>query len=211
MYNRLIEFLETYKILVNQQFGFRKLHSSYMALMMLMDKLITALENNEIVIGIFLDFSKAFDTVDHKILLSKLSHYGIRGVAHSWFTSYLSNRKQYVTYNGTSSATRNIIYGVPQGSILGPLLFLIYINDLCDVCKYTTPILFADDTNLFCNGSDLEALETNINQELTKISKWLKTKKISLNVKKTHYMVFSKQELVDSDCNWWLMERISMK
>ena len=171
MYNRLIEFLETYKILVNQQFGFRKLHSSYMALMMLMDKLITALENNEIVIGIFLDFSKAFDTVDHKILLNKLSHYGIRGVAHSWFTSYLSNRKQYVTYNGTSSATRNIICGVPHVSILGPLIFLIYINDMCDVCKYTAPILFADDTNLFCNGSDLEALETNINQELAKISK----------------------------------------
>ena len=164
---------------------------------MLMDKLITALENNEIVIGVFLDFSKAFDTVGHKILLSKLSHYGIRGVAHSWFTSYmyLSNRKQYVTYNGTSSATRNIICGVPQGSILGPLIFLIKINDLCDVCKYTAPILFADDKNLFCNGSDLEALETNINQELAKISKWLKTNKLSLNVKKTHYMVFSKPRI----------------
>ena len=97
-----------------------------MTLMMLMDKLITALENNEIVIRIFLDFSNAFDTVDHKILLSKLSHCGIRGVAHSWFTSYLSNRKQYATYNGTSSVTRNIICGVPQGSILGPLIFLIY-------------------------------------------------------------------------------------
>ena len=185
MYNRLIEFWETYKFFVNQQFGFRKLHSSFMALMMLMDKLITALENNEIVIGIFLDFSKAFDTVDHKILLSKLSHYDIRGVAHSWFTSY----------NGTSSATRNIICGVPQGSILGPLLFLIYINDLCDACKYTAPILFADDTNLFCNGSDLEALETNINQELAKISKWLKTNKLSFNVQKTHYMVFTKRRV----------------
>ena len=123
MYNRLIEFLEMYKILVNQQFGFRKLHSSYMALMILLEKLITALENDDTVVGIFLDFSKAFDTVDHDILLSKLFHYGTRGPAHKWFTSYISNRKQYVTYNGTSSTMRNITCGVPQGSILCPLLF----------------------------------------------------------------------------------------
>ena len=112
-----------YKILVNQQFGFRKLQSSYMALMILMEKLITALENNDTVVGIFFDFSKAFEAVDHDILLSKLFHYGIRGPAHKWFTSYISNRKQYVTYNGTSSTMRNITCGVPQGSILGPLLF----------------------------------------------------------------------------------------
>ena len=93
MYNRLIDFLETYKILVKFQFGFRKFHSTYMALMTLMDKLITALENGEHVIGIFLDFSKAFDTVDHEILLKKMYHYGIRGTAYKWFQSYLSNRK----------------------------------------------------------------------------------------------------------------------
>ena len=119
-----------YKILVNQLFGFRKLHLSYMALMILMEKLRTALENNDTVVGMFLDFSKAFDTVDHDILLSKLFHYGIRGPAHKWFTSYISNRKQYVTYNGTSSTMRNITCGVPQGSILGPLLF-IYISMTC--------------------------------------------------------------------------------
>ena len=119
-----------YKIIVDQQFGFRKLHSSYMAFMILMEKLITALENHDIVVGIFFDFSKAFDTVDHDILLSKLIHYGIRGRAHKWFTSYISNRKQYVTYNGTSSTMRNITCGVPQGSIMGPLLFL-YISMTC--------------------------------------------------------------------------------
>ena len=108
MYNRLIDFLETYKIIVENQFGFRKMHSSYMALMTMMDKPIQSQENNEYVIGIFLDFSKAFDTVDHTILLSKLHHYGIRGNALNCFTSYLSGRKQYVTYNGISSGTKTI-------------------------------------------------------------------------------------------------------
>ena len=174
MYNRLIDLLETYKILIKFQFGFRKFHSTYMALMTLMDKLITALENGEHVIGIFLDFSKAFDTVDHEILLKKMHHYGIRGTAYKWFQSYLSNRKQYVTYNGICSSTKDVKCGVPQGSILGPMLFLIYINDLCSICKYTTPILFAYDTNLFSSGKDLKVIENHVNDELSSISEWLK-------------------------------------
>ena len=118
----------------------------------------------------FLDFSKAFDTVDHAILLQKMCHYETRGNALNWFTSYLSNRRQYVTYNGVVSAMKVINCGVPQGSILRPLLFLIYINDLCSMCKYTTSILFADDTNLFCSGPDIKTMESNINNELTEIS-----------------------------------------
>ena len=212
MYNRLLEFLESYKILTNSQFGFRKLHSTFMALMTLMDRLITSLENDEHVIGIFLDFSKAFDTVDHVILLNKLSHYGIRGSALKWFESYLSNRKQYVTYNGISSLTKTVKCGVPQGSILGPLLFLIYINDLCSVCKHTFPILFADDTNLFSSGKEIEALEANINSELSHISTWLKVNKLSLNIKKTHYMIFRKRKKSDFKCktiNWWWTDKWS--
>ena len=120
-----------------------------MALMVLMNNLISPLERGETVVGVFLDFSKAFDTVDHVILLTKLEHYGVRGSALSWFQSYLTDRKQIVTYNGVASSTKHVSCGVPQGSIFGPLLFLIYINDLCLVCKNTLPILFADDTNLF--------------------------------------------------------------
>ena len=197
MYNRLLKFLEDYNIIFENQFGFRKLHSSYMALMVLTDKLIKSLENGEFVIAVFLDFSKAFDTVDHAILLSKLSHYGIRGSALQWFQSYLSNRKQYVTYNGVSSPVNTITCGVPQGSILGPLLFLLYINDLGHVCSSTTSILFADDTNLFKSGNDLNKMQDELNSELSKISLWLKLNKLSLNIGKTHFMVFTNKKRLD--------------
>ena len=171
-----------------------------MALMILMDQLITSLENGEYTIGIFLDVSKAFDTVDHVILLKKKSsHYGIRGSALKWFESYLSNRKQYVTYNGIASSTQTIRCGVPQGSILGPLLFWIYINDLCSMCKHTIPILFADDTNLFSGGKDIRTLENNINNELLNISLGLKVNKLSLNIKNTHYMVICRRKGLDVD------------
>ena len=198
MYYRLIEYLEAYKIIINNQFGFRKNHSSYMALMVFMNELITSLENGKIVVGVFLDFSEAFDTVDHHILLSKLEHYGIRGNALSWFRNYLTDRKQYVTYNGSTSPTKSIRCGVPQGSILGPLLFLIYINDLYLVCNHCTPILFADDTNLFISGVDIDHMQNILNDELHHISQWLMTNKLSLNVKKTHYMVIIKKRIARS-------------
>ena len=156
--------------------------------MVLTDELIKSLKNGEYIIGVYLDFDTAFDTVVHAILLSKLSHYGIRGNALNLFQSYLSNRKQYVTYNGVSAPVNNIIC-VPQGSILGPLLFLLYINDRGPICSTTTP-MFADDTNLFKSGKDLNKMQDELYSELAKISFWLKVNKLSLNIGKTHFMVF---------------------
>ena len=192
MYSRLLNFLDCHKILIGNQFGFRKLHSSYMALMLMVDQVTKALDNGECVIGIFLDFSKAFDTVNHSILIDKLYHNGIRCNALEWFRSYLSDRSQYVSYNGVRSSTKSIKCGVPQGSILGPLLFLIYINDLHNVCRDSVPTLFADDTNLFYKGDKMEDLVKIINGELENISLWLKINKLSLNIKKTHFIMFQR-------------------
>ena len=191
MYTRLFDFLENFKILYSNQFGFRKDHSTYMALMILMDKITKSLENGEFVVGVFLDFSKAFDTVNHDILLTKLHHYGINGSAMKWFQSYLSDIYQYVAYNGVESSKKSIKCGVPQDSILGLLLFLIYINDLSTVCNYMMPLLFADDTNLFFSGHDISKVQQELEADLNKISEWLKVNKLSLNIKKTHFIVFT--------------------
>ena len=122
-----------------------------------------------------------------KILLDKLYHYGVHGCAHKWFISYLTDRQQFVTYNGVKSRNQLIKCGVPQGSILGPLLILIYINDLASVCECIFPILFADDSNLFISGRDPDLIMRTINNELKEISLWLKANKLSLNIKKNTF------------------------
>ena len=160
----------------------------------ILPKLSRALEEGEYVLGLFLDFSKAFDTVNHEILFTKLEFYGVRGVSLDLFKSYLSGRKQFVEYNGASSSQGNIVCGVPQGSILGPLLFLIYINDLALASEKIFSILFADDSNLFLSGKDPNQLIKSMNEELVHIVKWLQVNKLSVNLKKTHFMIFRKRK-----------------
>jgi len=188
-YNRLYSYFS--KLFNNSQFGFRKNHSTYMALLSLINNISENLDNGEATVGIFLDLSKAFDTIDHTILINKLRHYGIRGTTNAWFSNYLSGRYQCVSINGTKSDFKEIQCGVPQGSILGPILFLIYINDIStvsDLCKF---ILFADDTNIFLSDRDPVNLSRLINNEFNKIQTWFMCNKLSLNMKKTNYMIFS--------------------
>ena len=190
MYKRLIDYINKHDILTSCQYGFRSKHSTNHAIIELVDKITKAIENNEFTVGIFLDLSKAFDTVNHSILLKKLYFYGIRGKCHSWIADYLSNRKQIVKYNDVRSSEMTITCGVPQGSILGPLLFLIYINDLNNSTSKLSAILFADDTNLFCSGKDLQELESIVNTQLTGVQEWLTLNQLTLNIKKSKFIIF---------------------
>ena len=190
VYNRLINFLNKYDILSRNQYGFRKNHSTAHALIQLYDKISSALDDKKVTLGLFIDLSKAFDTVNHEILLDKLEHYGVRGIALQWFKSYLSGRKQFVQYNSYNSSLLQITCRVPQGSILGPLLFLVYINDLCSVSKVLEMILFADDTNIFYSHTDASYLMEVVNLELKKITCWFYTNKLSINVKKSNFIIF---------------------
>ena len=197
VFNRLSKYLTDHSILHSNQFGFREKLSTSMALLELIDKLTEAADNKLTSIGVFIDLAKAFDTVNHKILLCKLEHYGIRGIPLSWFHSYLTNRKQFVVINKFSSDCAQITCGVPQGSILGPILFLLYINDLNSASKVLQTIMFADDTNLFLTGKSLDTLEEQMNEELQIISEWFKANLLSLNITKTSYMIFGNNKFRD--------------
>ena len=198
VYNRLISHINDNKLLSEYQFGFQKGKSTYLAIMMLVDKITEALDQDESVVGVFLDFSKAFDNVDHNILLQKMDKYGLCGIELKWFENCLSNRMQYVTYNNHKSSHEKNHCGVPQGSILGLILFLLYINDLTSVSECCFSVLFADDTNMFITGKDMDILCHQLNEDLRNIQEWLQCNKLSLNVLKTHYMIFTpRNKLID--------------
>ena len=191
MYNRIFDFINKNKILYKFQFGFQPNYSTSYAMITLIERITEALDNGNHVLGVFLDFSKAFDTVDHRILLQKLQCYGIRGLALEWISNYLSNRKQFVVYDNCISEKHIIKCGVPQGSILGPLLFLLYINDIASISDKIFLLLFADDSNAFVSGKNLDETIDTMNMELNKLVTWLNVNKLSLNIEKTHYMLFT--------------------
>ena len=190
MHKRLYGFFEDQGLIYKYQYGFRKNHSTTHALIDLTEDIRQTIDRNQFACGVFIDLQKAFDTVDHKILLKKLEHYGIRGIANKWFSSYLTNRKQFVSISGHDSNIVNIDFGVPQGSVLGPLLFLIYINDLHHSIKYCQTRHFADDTNLLIKNAYLKQLQKQLNLDLKQLCNWLKANKISLNCSKTELILF---------------------
>ena len=182
MYDRLISYMLKNHILFEYQFGFQKGKSTLMAFITPVDRITEALDNGDYVVGVFLDFSKAFDTVDHAILLDKMFIYGVQTITLQWFKDYLTGRSQYVTYNGFKSNNSEIKCGVPQGSILGPLLFLLYFNDLALVYEACFSILFADDSNMFISRKDVQVMSEKLNSDMENIRQWLCCNKLSLNV-----------------------------
>jgi hypothetical protein len=192
VHTRIYKFFEDYQCIYFLQFGFRKKHSTNHALIDITETIRQALDNKKFACGVFVDLQKAFDTVNHDILVDKLEHYGVRGLANNWFSSYLKNRSQFVSILGFESTTQPINHGVPQGSVLGPLLFLIYINDLHFAIMNSKVYHFADDTNLLNIGSCPKKMQKDINADLKILHKWLLANKISLNSGKTEIIFFHK-------------------
>ena len=192
VYNRLYELLNSNNILYKKQFAFQKGHSTEHAILQLFDQISNSFEKKPFILGVFIDLSRAFDTVDHYILICKPKNYGVRRNSLKWFESYLNNRKQFISFNNKNTSFTDIKCGVPQGSILGPLLFLIYTNDLNQACDILDPIMVAYDTNLVYSQKVIKTLFHTVNTELLKVNHWFKANKSSLSAEKTNYSLFQK-------------------
>ena len=184
MHSRLSEYLESHNSLYENQYGFRSGRSCEHALLNAQNILLESLSKRQVSLLLLIDFSKAFDMVEHPILIDKLEHYGIRGPALKWLKSYLSNRKQFVSLNGCNSSTLTMEYGVPQGSILGPLLFIIYINDIPDLADFATFILYADDANIILTANTIEEISNQLKMLILNLQQWVNSNGLALNLKK---------------------------
>jgi len=194
MCKRLYAFLQLHNVLYSYKFGFKKYHSTTLALIEVIDSVYQHLDNHKYTIGIYLDLQKAFDAVNHDILLYKLSNFGIREVVYQWFKNYLSDRKQFISVAGVSSEIGSISMGVPRSSVLGPLLFLLYVNDIHKAVLDAKVKLFADDTNLFLYVKNLCTLfDRRANTCLQHMYKWFIANRLSLNVDKTCFCVFGNE------------------
>ena len=193
MYHRVYKFLEKYSILSNHQYGFRSGKTTTQAILQFLDYVYSSLDSGSNVVSVFCDFSKAFDSVDHSVLLVKLQHYGIRGFCLDWFRSFLTDRSQHVVVGGEASENLPVSHGVPQGSVLGPLLFLLFINDLPNSSDLLKITLFADDSTLSLKFDPrCPAVAADIlNVELSKVYNWLVLNRIKINIEKTKYIIFS--------------------
>ena len=187
---RLYKFLNKTNCLYANQFGFKNIHSTNHALIIITEKIRRALDNDEFVCGVFQDFRKAFDTVNHNIMLTKMEYQGIRGLASDWFKSYLANRLQQRSIQETTSSQLKITYGLPQCSVLGPLLFLVYMNDLNQAIVHSIIHHFADDANMLYSNKSLQKINQYITHKLSLIVQWLRTNRISLNQAKTEIIIF---------------------
>ena len=200
IYTRMYSFVVAQGILHENQFGFRQSHSTSHALNYAVTKIGEKIKSGESVIGIFIDLSKAFDTIDHQKLLYKLENYGIRGVAGDLVKSYLLNRQQYTETVGEKSKCLKVLFGVPQGSVLGLLLFLLYINDLIQCCKVSNFVLYADDTNIFVCAPTYEEALAKANNVLKSVLEYMMVNKLLINLTKSYYINFTKNMTIYDNC-----------
>jgi hypothetical protein len=193
---RMSYFIETNNLLSLNQYGFRKGRSTTCAILNLITHILKSLEKKEYALAVFLDLSKAFDCVHRPLLLMKLERYGFRGDFLSLMTSYLDERTQFTDVNDNKSSNLSIIHGVPQGSVLGPLLFLLYVNDLNAILPTLYKLLFADDTVVIRTGSDLSLITDEINADLKILSDWMNYNRLAVNVDKTKCMLFTTKKTI---------------